>query len=204
MSVEGILTYTHIFCDTLAKLPHNVLLRPHVSHILITVMDILKNDYERNGIVASRIVFDLHKNYRPNLADFVQSFLDFANCYRMLPTNAILNFDSTLNTAKASHIPQTPHSLTPGMTNIPAPAGMTTIRTTGTKQLYRSLQSTSADTTMVTKDAAVSEKVAAKQAVVPPSTSVKHPIKTNEPVRDKPNIADESTVMQSIASLHLP
>lgn len=177
--------YRRIILDILAKLPHNDLLRPHVSHILITVMDILKNDYEGNGIVASRIVFDLHKNYRPNLADFVQSFLDFmANCYRMLPTNAIRNFDFTLNTAKASHIPQSPHSLAPGMTNIPAPAGMTTIRTTGTKELYRSLQSTSADTTMVTKDAAVSEKVAAKQAAVPPINSVKHPIKTNEPVRD--------------------
>jgi len=48
-------------------------------------IDILHKDYEENALLALRIIFDLHKNYRPHLADYVQQFLDFASiCYRTL------------------------------------------------------------------------------------------------------------------------
>ena len=53
-------------------------------------MDALSNDYEKNGLIASHIVFNLHKIYRLMLHDHVQLLLDFVqNAYYLLPTTVI-------------------------------------------------------------------------------------------------------------------
>jgi len=137
--------YRKTILDIFTKLPQNDLLRPHVSHILLTVMDVLKHDYEANGLVAARIVLNLHKNYRPTLADFLQSFFDFmANGYRTLPTNAVQNFDIALNNVvNTSQNSPTPLSLATGMTSMSAPAGPTTATTTFDNTLANSFTTTS-------------------------------------------------------------
>jgi transformation/transcription domain-associated protein len=40
-------------------------------------MVVLDQDNEDNAIICIRIIFDLHKNYRPALENEVQPFLDF-------------------------------------------------------------------------------------------------------------------------------
>jgi len=48
-------------------------------------MSTLSTDYEDSALIVLRIIFDLHKNYRPNLANNVQPFLDFVvGCYEGL------------------------------------------------------------------------------------------------------------------------
>lgn len=43
-------------------------------------------DNEDNALISLRVIFDLHKNFRPLLADEVQPFLDFVRkLYSSLP-----------------------------------------------------------------------------------------------------------------------
>jgi len=56
-------------------------------------MRVLQNDYEDNALIAAKIVFELHKSYRPMLAKYVRPFLEFVHVsYRNLPTSVQRNF----------------------------------------------------------------------------------------------------------------
>jgi transformation/transcription domain-associated protein len=124
-------------------------------------MDVLKNDYEGNGLVAARIVLYLHKNYRTTLADFLQSFLDFmANGYRTLPTNTVQNFDIALNNVfNTPQISSTPLSLATGMTSMSAPAGPTTATTTFDNTLGNPFTTTSVIPMQISAAAQPSKKI---------------------------------------------
>lgn len=79
--------------EVLSRMPNNEVLRPHAPHILAIAMDVLTNDYEDNALLASRITFDLHKNYRLMPQDLVQPYLDFVtSLYRSLPISVQTNF----------------------------------------------------------------------------------------------------------------
>jgi transformation/transcription domain-associated protein len=171
--------YRKTILDIFTKLPQNDLLRPHVSHILLTVMDVLKHDYEANGLVAARIVLNLHKNYRPTLADFLQSFFDFmANGYRTLPTNAVQNFDIALNNVvNTSQNSPTPLSLATGMTSMSAPAGPTTATTTFDNTLANSFTTTSVIPMQMSAAAQPSKKI--------PSFATSKPISVVAPSSEK-------------------
>jgi transformation/transcription domain-associated protein len=79
--------------EVLSRLPNNEVLRPHAPQMLLIAMDVLTNDYEENALLASRITFDLHKNYRQMPQDQVQPYLDFVTLhYRSLPTSVQTNF----------------------------------------------------------------------------------------------------------------
>ena len=83
-----------IILEILSRLPCNDALKPHSRLLLFTSMDVLKRDYEENALVASRIIFDLHKNYRPLLMESVQPFLDFVqNAYKELANSVKINFN---------------------------------------------------------------------------------------------------------------
>ena len=101
----------HAVVEILSKFPHNETLRPRAEHLLDLVMTVLTKDYEENALLAGRMVFDLHKNFRPGLGDAaVQPFLDFVmSCYRGLGGSVIQNFGSCtveryLNTGDESDI----------------------------------------------------------------------------------------------------
>ena len=79
-----------------------------MGQLIKIAMDVLHRDYEENALVAGRLVFDLHKSYRPGrgggaaagnsyatsaLSESVQPYLDFVlQCYRGLPGSVISNF----------------------------------------------------------------------------------------------------------------
>ena len=44
--------------------------------MLSLCMKLLETDNEENAVICLRIIFDLHKNYRPSLEAEVQPFLD--------------------------------------------------------------------------------------------------------------------------------
>ena len=76
-----------------SRLPQNEYLRPYVPSLLSMAMDVLQKDYETNALVAFKIIFDLHKNYRPMLIENIQPFLDFVSMsYRNLGTTVQRNF----------------------------------------------------------------------------------------------------------------
>jgi phosphatidylinositol kinase/protein kinase (PI-3 family) len=67
----------NVLLEILNRLPHNETLRPYVTELLNLSMHVLNNDNEENSLICLRIIFDLHKNYRPTLDQFAQPFLSF-------------------------------------------------------------------------------------------------------------------------------
>ena len=52
-------------------------LKPYAMDLLKACVATLAKDNEENALVASRIAFDLHKTFRPNLEEPVPEFLEF-------------------------------------------------------------------------------------------------------------------------------
>ena len=74
----------NVLLEILNRLPHNETLRQYVADLLTLSMHILNTDNEENSLICLRIIFDLHKNYRPTLDAYAQPFLNFV---RTLYTN---------------------------------------------------------------------------------------------------------------------
>jgi transformation/transcription domain-associated protein len=67
----------NVVIEILNRLPHSEVIRPFVQDLLKLSMHVLTSDNEENGLICLRIIFDLHKNFRPALEPEVQPFLDF-------------------------------------------------------------------------------------------------------------------------------
>jgi transformation/transcription domain-associated protein len=63
--------------EVLNRMPHTEALRPFDKQVLKLAMDALKAENEENALVCLRIIFDLHRNFRPNLESEVAPFLEF-------------------------------------------------------------------------------------------------------------------------------
>ena len=64
----------------------NEYLRPYVAELIRLAGALLEHDNELNAVICLRIIFELHKNYRPMLQNEVQPFLDYVQkIYRELP-----------------------------------------------------------------------------------------------------------------------
>jgi len=129
-SVEHLLRRTIL--EIISRFPQNEVLKPHAISLVRASMTVLRMDYEENALIASRIVFDLHKAYRPFLMDHVQLFLDFVHSsYKELPISAKTNFMTLRKTMigltmspRPTHKPQMPPSQPyrpPGAPNPVAP-----------------------------------------------------------------------------------
>lgn len=104
-----------VVLEVVSRLPMDNILRPHSSTLLEVCMDVLAKDYEDNALLASKIIFDLHKNFRSMPQDQVQPYLDFVQrVYRALPTSVEKNFHFPSSVAAASIAPlatETPFSV---------------------------------------------------------------------------------------------
>eukprot|EP00215_Chloropicon_roscoffensis_P004283 CAMPEP_0198472016 /NCGR_PEP_ID=MMETSP1456-20131121/27437_1 /TAXON_ID=1461544 ORGANISM="Unidentified sp., Strain RCC1871" /NCGR_SAMPLE_ID=MMETSP1456 /ASSEMBLY_ACC=CAM_ASM_001119 /LENGTH=149 /DNA_ID=CAMNT_0044198617 /DNA_START=137 /DNA_END=583 /DNA_ORIENTATION=- len=63
--------------EILHRLPQNQTLKEHVERLLLLCTDVLKNDNELNALVALRVIFDVHKNFRPQLEDKLKAFFEY-------------------------------------------------------------------------------------------------------------------------------
>ena len=63
--------------EMLNKLPHNEHLRPHDKTVLAMATKALRAENEENALVCLRVIFDLHRNFRPSLEFEVEPFLEF-------------------------------------------------------------------------------------------------------------------------------
>ncbi|CAN0043606.1 unnamed protein product, partial [Choristocarpus tenellus] len=71
--------FRHVILEILHRLPNTEVLKPYAHELLLLVMHVIDVDNEDNAITALRIVFDLHKNYRPQLEPEVPRFLQMVN-----------------------------------------------------------------------------------------------------------------------------
>lgn len=76
----------NVVIEILNRLPHSEVLRLFVQDLLKLSMHVLACDNEENGLICLRIIFDLHKNFRPALEPDVQQFLDFVREVWVYPT----------------------------------------------------------------------------------------------------------------------
>jgi transformation/transcription domain-associated protein len=82
-----------VVLEAVSRMPKDDTMRPHAHTLLDVCMDVLAKDYEDNALLASKIIFDLHKNFRSMPQDQVQPYLDFVQqVYRSLPTSVEKNF----------------------------------------------------------------------------------------------------------------
>lgn len=63
--------------EILNRLPHNEVIRPFSHDLMKLCLGTLETDNEDNAMISLRIIFDLHKNFRPSLEAEVRPFLDF-------------------------------------------------------------------------------------------------------------------------------
>ncbi|GKZ01483.1 hypothetical protein MPSEU_001098900 [Mayamaea pseudoterrestris] len=107
----------HLILDIISKMPTNSILRPHAPHCVALCIDVLNRDYEENALLASRVIFDLHKAYRSLPQDYVQPYLDFvASAYRSLPMAVQRNFtESVLQQAASASTRNTSAALSQSM-----------------------------------------------------------------------------------------
>ena len=75
----------NVVLEIFNRLPQNDVLRPYVPDLMQLVLDVLSKDNEENALVCIRIVFDLHKNYRPSLEAQAHNFLEFVCKVAMSP-----------------------------------------------------------------------------------------------------------------------
>ncbi|CAI7886248.1 unnamed protein product [Closterium sp. NIES-54] len=86
--------FRNVVLEVLNRLPHSEALQPYVPELLRVALTVLATDNEDNAMVALRIIFDLHKNFRPKLEHDVQPFLDFVcKIYQSFPATVSFFFD---------------------------------------------------------------------------------------------------------------
>lgn len=79
------------FCNSF---PCNEVLRPYVVKVMAMAIGVLKKDYEENALLASKIIVELHKNYRQLLTDYAEPYLNFVlSSYRNLSSNVQKNLN---------------------------------------------------------------------------------------------------------------
>lgn len=68
----------HIVLEIMSRFmgtSHTEVLKPFVLDILQVSMKVLQDDNEDNALIAQRIIFELHKSFRPNLETQVQVYI---------------------------------------------------------------------------------------------------------------------------------
>ena len=73
----------------LHRIPTNEALKPHAARMQEVCLQTLREDNEENAIVAIHMLFDLHKNFRPDLSAQARDFLEVVRLfYDGFPPNA--------------------------------------------------------------------------------------------------------------------
>jgi|TARA_B100000780_G_scaffold266898_1_gene223507 transformation/transcription domain-associated protein len=110
----------HNVLEILNRLPSNDYLTQYIDKLILLVMHIMEVDNEENALICVRILFALHKNFRPKLKKYVPRFLTFVQkLYKNLENtkNFIFPIQNHKNAAVA--IASTPMHNTAASTTTP-------------------------------------------------------------------------------------
>ena len=67
----------YVIYEILNRLPFNEVLRPFESELLDLALGPLREENEKNALLCLRIIFDLHRNFRPSMEKNAVHFLKF-------------------------------------------------------------------------------------------------------------------------------
>ena len=65
----------HVVLELLSRLPHSDAFKPHAASVMALTMKVLAEDNEDNAVLAVKIIFELHKSFRPMLEPLAHDFL---------------------------------------------------------------------------------------------------------------------------------
>ena len=107
----------HSLLEIFNKFPNNETLKPYVYEIMILSLKVLADDNEENAIIALKVIFDLHKSFRPSLEQYIIPFLDIVSrLYANMPAASRAIYGS--NTSTSTSIPPTANTCTPFVRSI--------------------------------------------------------------------------------------
>lgn len=69
----------HVVYEILNRLPFNEVLRPFETELLDLTLEPLREENEKNALLCLRIIFDLHRNFRPSMEHKALPFLKFVH-----------------------------------------------------------------------------------------------------------------------------
>ncbi|CEG01408.1 Tetratricopeptide-like helical [Ostreococcus tauri] len=69
----------HVVYEILNRLPFNEVLRPYESELLDLALESLREENEKNALLCLRVIFDLHRNFRPTMDKRVEPFIRFVH-----------------------------------------------------------------------------------------------------------------------------
>ncbi|XP_048245320.1 transformation/transcription domain-associated protein-like isoform X4 [Haliotis rufescens] len=77
-----------LLLEIIHRIPSNEHLKKYIQQILSLMFKLLKIENEENVLVCIRIILELHKQYRPQMNDEIQDFLQFVkSIYNSLPSH---------------------------------------------------------------------------------------------------------------------
>ena len=92
-----------IVLEILNRLPSSELLKPYIVKLLRLTMSVLAVDNQENALVCLKIIFSLHKNFRPLLREYVPEFLKFVqSLYSNLEATRSTLFKMPLSAAQVA------------------------------------------------------------------------------------------------------
>lgn len=96
----------HSLLEIFNKFPNNDILKPYVYEIMILSLKVLADDNEENAIIALKIIFDLHKTFRPSLEQYILPFLDtVSRLYANMPAASRSIYGSNASMGQTSALP---------------------------------------------------------------------------------------------------
>ena len=97
----------HTILHTLHRFTFNDVLKPYAPTILEVCLSTLRTDNEENAIEAVHMLFDLHKNYRPELGAQASLVMDYViEMYTAFPANVEATFGPDANPSPDSVRPE--------------------------------------------------------------------------------------------------
>lgn len=97
----------NVIIEILNRLPHTDVIRPFLQDLLKLLMHIVTTDNEENGLICMRIIFDLHRSFRPALEQEVQPFLEFVcKIYQNFKATVTYFFDDANASDNQLAVPQ--------------------------------------------------------------------------------------------------
>ncbi|KAG5438769.1 hypothetical protein PCANB_002489 [Pneumocystis canis] len=103
--------------NLLHRLPLNETFRPYAANVMQVLMKLLHIDNEENAIICLKIMIDFHRNFKQNLEEYVQPFLDFVlEIFRNMSQVVKESFpviNSSISSPSSTNIKSSPEPLSP-------------------------------------------------------------------------------------------
>ena len=196
-------------------------LKPYIDSLIVLVMKIMEEDNEENALLCVRILFDLHKSFRPALKQYVPRFLEFVQqLYKELDNTKRLIFPEPRSASAAARVaaaaaaaaaaavaakPQTPAPVTSTAQSTAvidvsglAPGAEDPTATTGTMGATPTGITSSATSSADSADSAASASTTAASTTAASTTAA--PSATLSPVPAPGITAPKTTLMRSTCS----